>query len=129
MLEEREGRLEKLQKSSRSMADELRTLQSANKLRQGSVQSSQRSSLESSRVSSSRVASPAPKASNGAPVATTGGPSAKESIDYVYLKNVLLQFLEQKEKKHQMQLVPVLGMLLHFDKQDQQKWEAAVAAR
>lgn len=37
-------------------------------------------------------------------------------MDYVYLKNVLLQFLEQKEKKHQMQLIPVLGMLLHFDR-------------
>lgn len=38
------------------------------------------------------------------------------SMDYVYLKNVLLQFLEQKDKKHQMQLIPVLGMLLHFDR-------------
>ena len=37
-------------------------------------------------------------------------------VDTNYLKNVLLQFMEQKDKKHQMQLVPVLGMLLHFDK-------------
>ncbi len=37
-------------------------------------------------------------------------------MDYVYLKNVLLQFLEQRDKKHQAQLIPVLGMLLHFDK-------------
>ena len=37
-------------------------------------------------------------------------------MDYVYLKNVLLQFLEQKDKKHQKQLIPVLGMLLHFDR-------------
>lgn len=37
-------------------------------------------------------------------------------MDYVYLKNVLLQFLEQKDKKHQMQLIPVLGMLLRFDR-------------
>ena len=114
-LEEREARLEKLQKSSRSMADEMRTLQT-NKLRQGSMQSS-RSSMESSRVTS-----PAPRIANGSttnfgtPLATTGGPDAREAIDYVYLKNVLLQFLEQREKKHQMQLVPVLGMLLHFDK-------------
>ena len=41
---------------------------------------------------------------------------ASPSMDYVYLKNVLLQFLEQKDKKHQMQLIPVLGMLLHFDR-------------
>ena len=38
------------------------------------------------------------------------------SMDYVYLKNVLLQFLEQRDKKHQMQLIPVLSMLLHFDR-------------
>ena len=37
-------------------------------------------------------------------------------MDYVYLKNVLLQFLEQRDKKHQQQLIPVLGMLLHFDR-------------
>lgn len=41
-----------------------------------------------------------------------GGPS----IDYIYLKNVLLQFLEQKDKNYQKQLIPVLGMLLHFDR-------------
>jgi hypothetical protein len=28
----------------------------------------------------------------------------------------LLQFLEQRDKKYQQQLIPVLGMLLHFDK-------------
>jgi hypothetical protein len=44
-----------------------------------------------------------------------GGKSTGE-IDFVYLKNVLLQFLETPEKKHQMQLVPVLGVLLQMDK-------------
>jgi hypothetical protein len=47
------------------------------------------------------------RASNGA---TSG------SMDYVYLKTILLQFLEQRDKKLQAQLVPVLGKLLHFDK-------------
>ena len=47
-------------------------------------------------------------------------------MDYVYLKNVLLQFLEQKDKKHQMQLIPVLAMLLHFDRKDEQKWMSAI---
>lgn len=51
------------------------------------------------------------------------------SIDFVYLKNVLLQFLEKKDKQHQMQLVPVLSMLLKFDKRDEQKWTAAIAAK
>ena len=79
-----------------------------------------RPSLESS-PSRRRIASPSdstvsvrrrpssPHHANGS-TSSSGG-----SIDYVYLKNVLLQFLEQKDKKHQMQLVPVLGMLLHFD--------------
>ena len=39
-----------------------------------------------------------------------------EAVDYKYLKNVLLQFLEQKDKNYQKQLIPVLGMLLKFDK-------------
>lgn len=50
-------------------------------------------------------------------------------MDYVYLKNVLLQFLEQKDRKHQMQLIPVLAMLLKFDRGDEQKWMSAVNSR
>ena len=76
---------------------------------------SSRTSIESSR---SRLASPGPKAG-----------AAADAIDYVYLKNVLLQFLEQRDKKYQQQLIPVLGMLLHFDKKDEQKWMAAVSAK
>lgn len=49
-------------------------------------------------------------------------------VNMDYLKNVLLQFLEQRDKKTQLQLVPVLGMLLKFDKRDEQKWTTAVAA-
>ena len=67
------------------------------------MQTSARSSVESSRVTS-----PTPSSLNG-------GRGTGE-IDFVYLKNVLLQFLETPEKKHQMQLVPVLGMLLQMDK-------------
>lgn len=38
-------------------------------------------------------------------------------MDYVYLKTILLQFLEQRDKKRQADLVKtVLGQLLHFDK-------------
>jgi len=61
--------------------------------------------------------------------ATTTSTGKKDGIDYVYLKNILLQFLEQREKKHQMQLVPVLGMLLHFDRAEEQKWMAAISAK
>lgn len=123
-VEEREARLEKLQKSAKAMAEELRALQQAAAgKRQGSVQSS-RSSLEDG---AARIRSPGPRAaasravggggggSNGT-TGTGGGGSAEQAVDYVYLRHVLLQFLEQKEKKRQMQLVPVLGMLLHFDK-------------
>ena len=74
-----------------------------------------RSSLESTpsrgRIDSPSVRRhPSPRHQANGSIGSGGG-----SIDYVYLKNVLLQFLEQKDKKHQMQLVPVLGMLLHFD--------------
>lgn len=73
--------------------------------------------FRSSQDSIPRVGSPAPR--NRSPsivrIETPNGQPAG-AMDYVYLKNVLLQFLEQKEKKHQMQLIPVLGMLLHFDR-------------
>jgi chromosome segregation ATPase len=99
---EREARLEKLQKSSKAMAEEMRALQTASsRVRQTSARSS---------VDSSRVTSPTPSSLNGASGKGTG------DVDFVYLKNVLLQFLETPEKKHQMQLVPVLGVLLQMDK-------------
>lgn len=106
------------------MQDELKSLQ-ISKLRgpEASVQSS-RSSIESSR-SPSRLGSPILKNRIGS-IASTTTESGAAAVDYVYLKNVLLQFLEQKDKKHQMQLIPVLGMLLHFDKKDEQKWMSAV---
>ena len=75
----------------------------------------------------SRALSPAPKGS-GDPVGRDS-PASPSTASTDYLKNVLLQFLEQKDKKHQMQLIPVLGMLLHFDRKDEQKWMAAVTAR
>ena len=98
------------------MSEELRTI----KVRgpDSNTQSS-RTSIDSSR---SRLASPTPKAG-------TAPSQSTDAIDYVYLKNVLLQFLEQRDKKYQQQLIPVLGMLLHFDKKDEQKWMAAVSAK
>src|SRR5438045_8859332 len=62
-------------------------------------------SATSSRSSLDRDSSPM-RLSNGA---------GRGSMDYVYLKTILLQFLEQRDRKLQAQLVPVLGKLLHFD--------------
>jgi hypothetical protein len=91
------------------MADDLRTLKHST--------SASRTSIDSSR-SHSRPFSPSPR--NG------GGGAIAEAIDYVYLKNVLLQFLEQRDRKTQQQLIPVLGMLLKFDKGDEGRWMAAL---
>jgi len=82
---------------------------------------------------------------SGSPAITNG------SIDYVYLKTILLQFLAQKDKKVQEVLVKtVIGQLLQFDKyvssfvsdrsyffyvliilyrKDQEKWIAAISAK
>lgn len=117
-LDERDARLERLQKSSRSMADELRNLQAANRARQGGSATPSRSSVESSRVTS-----PAPRTSIGTAASSEAG------VDYAYLRNVLLQFLEQKDKKFQLQLVPVLGKILKFDENDERRWKAVVSAR
>lgn len=74
---------------------------------------SSRSSMDSSTARSRMVSPPAKGTST--PTSTDGANGqAVASTDY--LKNVLLQFLEQKDKKHQMQLIPVLGMLLHFNR-------------
>ena len=81
-----------------------------------SGRTSPRSSVDSG-PSRAKVGSPGPRTQNGGLV--KGDQANGQSLaaaDYVYLKNVLLQFLEQKDKKHQMQLIPVLGMLLHFDR-------------
>ncbi|KAL8694208.1 MAG: hypothetical protein Q9218_001095 [Villophora microphyllina] len=115
-MEDTQHRLEKLQKSNKSMADEIRTMQTVkNRGLDSGVQSS-RSSTEST-PSRARLASPVPgnRHSSTTGPTTPNGP-AHASMDFVYLKNVLLQFLEQKDKNHQKQLIPVLGMLLHFDR-------------
>lgn len=92
------------------MTEELRTLRASKARHTDSEAQSSRSSIDSSIPG--RVTSPA---GNGrdSPKPKVNGTG---TVDYVYLKNVLLQFLEQKDRKHQMQLIPVLGMLLHFDK-------------
>lgn len=95
------------------MADEISKIQTAKTRTMDSEGQSSRSSLDMP----SRLGSPAPKGRHGS-AALIDGPNGQPpgAMDFVYLKNVLLQFLEQKDKKHQMQLVPVLGMLLHFDR-------------
>lgn len=100
------------------MVDEIRGIQTAKPQRLKSDGHSSRSSTEHP-SRQERLDSPAPKGTSSF-VALTDGSNGQTPTptDYVYLKNVLLQFLEQKDKKHQMQLIPVLGMLLHFDRYD-----------
>lgn len=130
-VEDTQHRLEKLQKSNKvccsqyassiaansfepqSMADEISKVQLSRSRPTDSPAQSSRSSQDTG----PRVGSPAAKSwtpSAALVDAPNGQPPG--AMDYVYLKNVLLQFLEQRDKKHQMQLIPVLGMLLHFDR-------------
>lgn len=98
------------------MSDELRSMQAAKARAMDSQAQSPRSSIDTTQ-SRARIGSPSAKSrpSSGALNESANG-HPTTPMDYVYLKNVLLQFLEQKDKKHQMQLIPVLGMLLHFDR-------------
>jgi DNA repair exonuclease SbcCD ATPase subunit len=112
---EAKDNVDKLTKSNKALSDEVKTLQSGAK-KQQAVRPGLDSGLQSSRAStdSTSARSPAPatrEKQGGAPPGLSQG-----TVDYVYLKNVLLQFLEQKDKAHQRQLIPVLGMLLHFDR-------------
>jgi len=101
-IDDKDKRLDKVQQGSKVMADELKALQNS-----AIKQPSTLSSTEPSRSLS---------LTNGFSNGDSQQQQSVNKIDYVYLKNVLLQFMEQKDKKHQMQLVPVLGMLLQFDK-------------
>ena len=98
------------------MTDELRIVQSTKTKALDSQLQSPRSSIDST-LSRAKVSSPGPSSRTNSTF-HDAGPNGHPipSVDYVYLKNILLQFLEQRDKKHQMQLIPVLGMLLHFDR-------------
>jgi chromosome segregation ATPase len=113
-LQEEQARSEKLQKSYKALQEEYRQLQI---IRPKGIDNNTRSSIDSARSG---------RASPSSAHANTPG---NQMVNMDYLKNVLLQFLEQKDKKTQLQLVPVLGMLLKFDKKDEQKWLAVVSAK
>jgi len=106
LLDEANQKYEKLQKTLKAKQQRLDELASVH---------SSRTSLDLD----SRVSSPS-RPANG---------SATGMADTAYLKTILLQFLEQRDKKMQQQLVPVLGKLLYFDKKDEQKWIAAINAK
>ncbi|KAL3463572.1 hypothetical protein BJX64DRAFT_256956 [Aspergillus heterothallicus] len=115
-VEETNTRLEKMRKSNSKIFSE--------DSRFGVNPQSSRSSIDSG--SRRGVTSPVPKARSPS---TQRSETPTGGIDYIYLKNVLLQFLEQKDKNYQKQLIPVLGMLLHFDRTDEQKWMAAITSK
>jgi len=97
----------------KSMADEISKAQASKTKAKDSEGQSSRSSFDST----SRIGSPVPKSrQHSAALVDAPNGHTPGAMDYAYLKNVLLQFLEQKDKKHQIQLVPVLAMLLHFDR-------------
>ncbi|KAJ5715580.1 uncharacterized protein N7483_012761 [Penicillium malachiteum] len=122
-VEETSNRLEKMRKSHKTLGEDVR-LRGMESGRQSS-----RSSIDSG--SRRGVVSPSgqDRGASGRRSETPSGTATTPSVDYMYLKNVLLQFLEQKDKNYQKQLIPVLGMLLHFDRTDEQKWMSAIMSK
>ncbi|EEH03521.1 viral A-type inclusion protein repeat protein [Histoplasma capsulatum G186AR] len=123
-------RLDKLRKSNRTLTEDGKVSKASKRYgfessNTGSSRSP-RSSLDSDmqQPRSSGLVSPHSQGRS----ATLQG-SDVGGVDYVYLKNVLLQFLEQRDKNYQKQLIPVLGMLLQFDSSDEQKWMSAISSR
>lgn len=123
--DEARDRVEKLTKANKNLTEELKAAQAGARPLKASNRSGTGldSGMQSSRTSidSSSARSPAPKerllsTSTSRSETPTSGGLSQGNVDYVYLKNVLLQFLEQRDKGHQKQLIPVLGMLLHFDR-------------
>jgi chromosome segregation ATPase len=126
--DEAKERVEKLTKANRNLTEELKSAQARLPGRPGlgRVESNAPSSRTSIDSTHANLRSPAPKerglstttSRSETPTTAVGQPAglSQGTVDYVYLKNVLLQFLEQRDKGHQRQLIPVLGMLLHFDR-------------
>ncbi|CRG88635.1 Golgin IMH1 [Talaromyces islandicus] len=125
-IEESNNRIEKLRKANKALTEEFRAGQ--NNLKRPSTTESGVLSSRSSIDSPNRRAGSRERDSSATRSETPSG-SGRGQLDYIYLKNVLLQFLEQKDKNYQKQLIPVLGMLLHFDRNDEQKWMSAVMSR
>lgn len=124
--DEARERVDKLTRANKNLTEELKAAQSGARNHKGPAGRpgpGLESGVPSSRTSveSLSLRSPTPKER---PLSSTTSRSetptstglSQGTVDYVYLKNVLLQFLEQKDKGHQRQLIPVLGMLLHFDR-------------
>ena len=107
--EETQTRWEKLQKSSKAMAEELRLLQNSQKAKIPNT----RLSMDVSRVAS--PASPSPRSVSRAGITTNGGQAEGEMLPQHYVKATMMGFLEQKDKRLQMQLVPAMGRLLGCD--------------
>ncbi|KAJ5151604.1 hypothetical protein N7492_009899 [Penicillium capsulatum] len=122
-VEETNNRLEKLRRSHKTLGEDvrLRGLESGRQSSRSSIDSGSRRGLASP---SGQDISASSRRSE-----TPSGGANSAAVDYMYLKNVLLQFMEQKDKSYQKQLIPVLGMLLHFDRNDEQKWMSAIMSR
>ncbi|RWA11464.1 hypothetical protein EKO27_g3630 [Xylaria grammica] len=104
LLDEARGRYERANK-------ELKGVQSRLNLGSGSnVTSSGRSSMDSTRSGFS-----------GSPAKGQDRP-----LDITYFKNVFLQFLEVKDEKLRSQLMPAIGNLLQFDKDERQRGLRAI---
>ena len=114
-LEETQQRLDRAQKSNKVMADEVKSIQQKSKPKD-SQDYSARSSVDSSRPQSRETITSPTKLAAHTPSGSTHTINGQPAISTDYVKNFFLQFLEQKDKKIQMGLVPVLAMLLHFDK-------------
>ncbi|CUS07786.1 unnamed protein product [Tuber aestivum] len=113
-LQAEQARSEKLQKSYKALQEEYRQLQA---VRPKGIDNNPRSSIDSAR------------SGRASPTSSHANTAGNQTVDMDYLKNVLLQFLEQKDKKTQLQLVPVLRMLLRFDRKDEQRWLAVISAK
>lgn len=100
------------------LQDEIRSIQTirAKALDNDENRPGSRTSMDSSRSGPTRTLSPRPGSQSG----------GQPNIDLIYLKNVLLQFMELKDKTQKTQLVPALAMLLNLDRKEEQKWLSVV---
>lgn len=130
-VEDSQSKFEKLQKAHRALNDELRGYRTV-RSKAADIAAEEQHSQRSSTRNSIDSLSPSRRPSSAATSVGAGGGSSdndgKELVNIDYVKHVILQSLEVKDKKIQMQMLPVLKMLLKFDKKDEARWMTVVSS-
>ncbi|KAK9237180.1 hypothetical protein V1525DRAFT_361383 [Lipomyces kononenkoae] len=127
LAEDTQGKVERLQKTNRTLSEELQSFQTAKftmDVHSGVQTRASRSVSNFSAGSNKDSINPRLTSSGNSSPASAYVPYEEgENLSIPYIKNVLLGFLERKEQRPQ--LMPVISTVLHFQGNDEQRFLSA----